>query len=117
MGPGGAARGQEAGQGHKGAGCHPPSPSILSHDPIPPFPRFPAARGKTPSQVALNWLLHRPGVTAPIMGVRTLAQLEENLGCLGWALSADEVAQLDSVSAVPLPSPYNFIERYTRKRP
>jgi len=76
-----------------------------------------AARGKTPSQVALNWLLQRPGLTAPIMGVRTLAQLEENLGCLGWVLSSDEVAQLDSVSAVPLPSPYSFIERYTRKRP
>jgi aryl-alcohol dehydrogenase-like predicted oxidoreductase len=75
-----------------------------------------AARGKTPAQVALNWLLQQPGVTAPIIGARTLAQLEQNLGSVGWALSADEVAKLSAASDIPLPSPYNFIARYTRKR-
>lgn len=74
------------------------------------------ARGKSPSQVALNWVLHKPGVTAPIFGARTPKQLEDNLGSIGWALSADEVARLDEVSQIPLPSPYNFIARYTRKR-
>jgi aryl-alcohol dehydrogenase-like predicted oxidoreductase len=74
------------------------------------------ARGKAPSQVALNWLLQQPGVTAPIIGARTLAQLEENLGSTGWALSVDELAALDAASAIPLPSPYNFIARYTRRR-
>ena len=72
--------------------------------------------GKTPAQVALNWLLQQPGVTAPIFGARTAEQLEQNLGCVGWSLSADEVAKLDAASAIPLPSPYNFIARYTRKR-
>jgi aryl-alcohol dehydrogenase-like predicted oxidoreductase len=72
--------------------------------------------GKTPAQVALNWLVGQPGVTAPIMGARTLEQLEENLGAVGWALSADERAQLNAASDIPLPSPYNFIARYTRKR-
>jgi aryl-alcohol dehydrogenase-like predicted oxidoreductase len=75
-----------------------------------------AARGKTPGQVALNWLLRQPGVTAPIIGARTPVQLEENLGSVGWALTADEVAQLDRASAIALPSPYNFIARYTRRR-
>jgi aryl-alcohol dehydrogenase-like predicted oxidoreductase len=74
------------------------------------------ARGKTPAQVALNWLLQQPGVTAPIMGARTLAQLEENLGSVGWTLSAEEMARLNAASDIPLPSPYNFIARYTRKR-
>ncbi|MBS1251431.1 MAG: Protein tas [Anaerolineales bacterium] len=74
------------------------------------------ARGKTPAQVALNWLLRQAGVTAPILGARTLEQLEDNLGCVGWALSGDDVAQLDEASHIPLPSPYSFIERYTRKR-
>jgi aryl-alcohol dehydrogenase-like predicted oxidoreductase len=74
------------------------------------------ARGKTPAQVALNWLLQQPGVTAPIMGARTLAQLEDNLGGVGWALSADEMTKLNAASEIPLPSPYNFIARYTRKR-
>ncbi len=75
-----------------------------------------AVRGKTVAQVALNWLLQQPGVTAPIMGARTVEQLEQNLGSTGWALALDELAQLDAASAVPLPSPYSFIERYTRRR-
>lgn len=75
-----------------------------------------AALGKTPAQVALNWVLHKPGVTAPIFGARTPAQLEDNLGGTGWALSPDEVARLDAASEIALPSPYNFIARYTRKR-
>jgi len=75
-----------------------------------------AARGKTPAQVALNWLLQQPGVTAPIIGARTLEQLEENLGSVGWALTVEELARLDAVSQIPLPSPYNFIARYTRRR-
>jgi aryl-alcohol dehydrogenase-like predicted oxidoreductase len=74
------------------------------------------ALGKTPAQVALNWVLHKPGVTAPIFGARTAEQLEGNLGSTGWTLSPDEVAKLDAVSQIPLPSPYNFIDRYTRKR-
>jgi aryl-alcohol dehydrogenase-like predicted oxidoreductase len=74
------------------------------------------ARGKTPSQVALNWLLRQPGVTAPIFGARTLAQLQQNLGSVGWTLAPDEVARLTAASAIPLPSPYSFIARYTRKR-
>jgi len=75
-----------------------------------------AARGKTPAQIALNWLLQQRGVTAPIMGARTPAQLEENLGSVGWTLSAGEVATLNAASEIPLPSPYNFIARYTRRR-
>ncbi len=73
-------------------------------------------RDRTPAQVALNWLLQRPGVTAPIIGARTLEQLEQNLGAVGWSLSDEEHARLDAVSAQPLPSPYDFIDRYTRRR-
>jgi aryl-alcohol dehydrogenase-like predicted oxidoreductase len=74
------------------------------------------ARSKTPSQVALNWLLQKPDVTAPIFGARTSAQLADNLGAVGWSLAQEELEQLDSVSSIPLPSPYSFIARYTRKR-
>ena len=72
--------------------------------------------GKTPAQVALNWLLQQPGVTAPIFGARTPEQLEDNLGSTGWSLDEDDLAKLDEASAMPLPSPYNFIARYTRTR-
>jgi aryl-alcohol dehydrogenase-like predicted oxidoreductase len=67
--------------------------------------------GRTPAQVALNWLLQRPGVTAPIIGVRTPAHLEDNLGAAGWALSAAHMARLTEVSDQPLPYPYEAIAR------
>jgi len=72
--------------------------------------------GKSQSQVALNWLLQQPGVTAPIIGARTLSQLEDNLGSVGWSLDTEQVAKLNAASDIPLPSPYNFIARYTRQR-
>ena len=64
--------------------------------------------GKTPAQVALNWVLNHPGITAPIIGVRTMAHLEDNLGAAGWALSDGQMARLNQASATPLPYPYNF---------
>ena len=51
------------------------------------------ARGVPASHVALNWLLAQPDVAAPIIGARTLEQLETNLGCLTWALDAGEVGR------------------------
>jgi aryl-alcohol dehydrogenase-like predicted oxidoreductase len=70
---------------------------------------------RTTTQVALNWLLRKDDLTCPITGARTVAQLLENLGALGWTLSADELDALDRVSAVEEPSPYSFINRYTRR--
>jgi aryl-alcohol dehydrogenase-like predicted oxidoreductase len=75
-----------------------------------------AERDRTPAQVALNWLLQQPGVTAPIFGARTHEQLEQNLGAVGWALTGEELARLDAASELELPSPYDFIHRYTRRR-
>lgn len=75
-----------------------------------------ADRDRTVAQVALAWVLAKPGVTAPIFGARNVAQLEQNLGAVGWSLTGDEIARLDEASAVTLPSPYAFIERYTRRR-
>ncbi len=66
--------------------------------------------GKTPAQVALNWVLHRPGVTSPIIGVRTMEQLEDNLGALGWSLTPEQMTALDRASDVTLPYPYNTLK-------
>jgi aryl-alcohol dehydrogenase-like predicted oxidoreductase len=63
------------------------------------------------SQVALNWLRAQPAVTAPILGARTLEHLEDNLGCLAWRLSDEEVDRLTEVSAVVPPYPYEFLIR------
>jgi aryl-alcohol dehydrogenase-like predicted oxidoreductase len=56
--------------------------------------------GCTPAQVALAWTLINPAVCSPVLGARTLAQLEDNLGALDVDLSPDHVARLDAVSAV-----------------
>lgn len=55
-----------------------------------------AARGKTPSQVAINWCMCKG--TVPIPGAKSLSQLEDNLGALGWRLRDAEVAQLDAAA-------------------
>lgn len=65
--------------------------------------------GKTPAQVALNWLLQRPGITAPIIGARTPEQLEDNLGAVGWSLSGEDMERLNAVSDRRLPYPYELI--------
>ena len=75
-----------------------------------------AATGKTHAQIALNWLLQQPGVTAPIFGARTMNHVEGNLGSVGWALAPEHIDQLNQASAIPLPSPHDFIDRYTRRR-
>ncbi|MBZ0319856.1 MAG: aldo/keto reductase [Anaerolineae bacterium] len=66
--------------------------------------------GKTPAAVALNWVKDRPGVTAPIIGARNMAQLEGNLASVGWSLDETSRQCLDEVSAVAAPYPYGFIE-------
>jgi aryl-alcohol dehydrogenase-like predicted oxidoreductase len=57
------------------------------------------ARGKTPGQIALAWLLSRDEVTAPIIGANTPAQLADSLGAVGLRLSVEEVEALDDLSA------------------
>lgn len=52
--------------------------------------------GKTPSQVALNWLIRKGAL--PIPGVKTVQQAQQNLGALGWRLSEEEAATLDAAS-------------------
>ena len=71
---------------------------------------------KSPAQVALNWVLNQPGVTAPILGVRTMEQLLDNLGAAGWSLTAEHKARLDKVSETDLPYPYDFISEAQNRR-
>ncbi|HLE03152.1 MAG TPA: aldo/keto reductase, partial [Anaerolineales bacterium] len=56
------------------------------------------------SQLALAWLLQRPTVTSPIIGPRSLEQLDDNLGALDVRLEPHVVAELDQVSAWMSPS-------------
>jgi aryl-alcohol dehydrogenase-like predicted oxidoreductase len=56
--------------------------------------------GKTVAQVALNWLLARPSISTVIVGARNEEQLRQNLGAVGWKLTAEQVKKLDAASAV-----------------
>lgn len=53
--------------------------------------------GWSASNVALAWLLSRPGMTGPIIGPRTLAQLNEAMSCLDIALSDADLARIDEI--------------------
>lgn len=68
-----------------------------------------AELGRTPAQVALAWTLRNPGVTAPVVGARTVGQLQENLGALEVDLTAEQVARLDDVSAIDLGFPHAML--------
>jgi aryl-alcohol dehydrogenase-like predicted oxidoreductase len=63
------------------------------------------ARGVTPAQVALNWVMCKPGVDTVVIGARDEAQLRDNLAAAAWRLTPEEVARLDEVSALPEPYP------------
>ena len=79
-----------------------------------------AETGKTVPQIAINWLLRRPTVASVIVGARNEAQLRDNLGAVGWALSVAQVAALDAASDVlpPYPpTPYRQQEGFARLNP
>ena len=65
--------------------------------------------GRSPSQVALAWLLQRPGVIIPILGARTLSQIQDNLGSLEVSFTPEQVTRLDKASAIALGFPHDFL--------
>ena len=74
--------------------------------------RSPARLGRTPAQVALAWTLLNPAVTAPIIGARTLVQLEDNLGALEVDLHRRPAAPtLEKASAIELGFPHDLLTR------
>jgi aryl-alcohol dehydrogenase-like predicted oxidoreductase len=73
--------------------------------------------GKTVPQVALNWLLQRPTVSNVIVGARNEEQLKQNLGAVGWNLTAEQVAVLDAASARHPVYPYWHQRGFTDRNP
>lgn len=64
---------------------------------------------RTPAQVGLAWTLRNPALTAPVLGARTVAQLEDNLGALEVEFTAGQLARLDEVSAIDLGYPHAML--------
>jgi aryl-alcohol dehydrogenase-like predicted oxidoreductase len=72
---------------------------------------------KTPSQVALNWIRQRQNdkaVMIPIVGARTEVQVKDNLGCLDFELTRDQLKRLDEKSKIQLGFPHDFISEAAR---
>lgn len=66
--------------------------------------------GASSAQVALAWTLANPAVTAPLIGARTMRQLEDNIGALAIDLDANELAFLEAASAAPMGFPHDFLK-------
>ncbi len=66
-----------------------------------------AEKGCTPSQFALAWCAQQPGITSPIVGIRTMEQLEDNLGAIDVQITDEERTQIDEVAP-----PGGVITRY-----
>ena len=72
---------------------------------------------KTPSQVALNWIRQRQkdkAVMIPIVGARTEVQVNDNLGCLDFELTSDQLKRLDEKSKIQLGFPHDFMSEAAR---
>ena len=70
-----------------------------------------SAHGASVAQVALAWLLAKPQVMSIIIGAKSLAQLEDNLAAADLVLTAEDMARLDEVSALPQEYPGWMLER------
>ncbi|WP_457624222.1 aldo/keto reductase [Persephonella sp.] len=68
--------------------------------------------GRTVSQVALNWVKSKPFISSIIVGVRSLGQLEDNLGCVEWDLSQEDVEYLDQITQPERPYPQWFLDMF-----
>jgi aryl-alcohol dehydrogenase-like predicted oxidoreductase len=75
---------------------------------IEAFEDFAAELGHEPGDVALAWLLHQPGVTAPIIGPRTRAHLDDSLRALDVRLDEKALARLDEIFPGYRPAPEHF---------
>jgi aryl-alcohol dehydrogenase-like predicted oxidoreductase len=70
----------------------------------------------TQAQVAIAWLLQKPGVSSVIIGARTSQQLAENIHSAFVNLNFEEMQLLDEKSFIPPPYPYEMIERLNKSR-
>ncbi|AGH49159.1 oxidoreductase, mocA [Sphingomonas sp. MM-1] len=105
---------------HETAAFAPPVEDELLYRVVDVLDAIAGETGKTVPQIALNWLIGRPTVSSVIIGARNEEQLRQNLGAIGWSLTAEQVARLDAASDVmpPYPhAPYRQQEGFARLNP
>ncbi len=67
------------------------------------------AIGRSPSQVAINWVRQQEGVIIPLLGASSLAQLQDNLAALDFTLAPEQLQRLDEASKIELGFPHDFL--------
>jgi aryl-alcohol dehydrogenase-like predicted oxidoreductase len=102
---------------HKTADMGPQVPDEYLYKVVDAIDEVAKETGKTVPQIALNWLLQRPTVSSLIVGARNQEQLKQNLGAVGWALTAEQIKQLDAASSLPKPYPYWHQEGFKERNP
>jgi aryl-alcohol dehydrogenase-like predicted oxidoreductase len=65
--------------------------------------------GRTPSQIAINWARQKPYRIIPILGARTENQLKDNLDCLNFELTDEQIKCLEEASPIDLGFPHSFL--------
>jgi aryl-alcohol dehydrogenase-like predicted oxidoreductase len=76
-----------------------------------------AERGVSPAEIAIAWLLAKPGVTAPIVGATKATHLDDSVKAVGTRLSAEEIAKLERVYEPQMPLPPYFRPPEKPKKP
>jgi aryl-alcohol dehydrogenase-like predicted oxidoreductase len=102
---------------HKTAEQGPQMPDEYLYAVVDALEQVAEETGRTVPQVALNWLLQRPTVSNVIVGARNEEQLRQNLGAVGWSLTSDQVATLETASARPKPYPYWHQDGFAERNP
>jgi aryl-alcohol dehydrogenase-like predicted oxidoreductase len=95
----------------------PPIPDELLFKVVDALDEVAKETGRTIPQVALNWVLQRPTVSTVIIGARNEQQLRDNLGAIGWTLSAAQTAKLDAASERTAAYPYWHQRQFTERSP
>lgn len=72
--------------------------------------------GRTGAQVAIRWLMQKPGVASVILGARTKRQLDDNLLAASFELSGEHMARLDEAGKIELGYPHDYLRSQTITR-
>jgi aryl-alcohol dehydrogenase-like predicted oxidoreductase len=101
----------------QGGGEGPTLPDEMFYKIVDALDEVAQETGKSVAQVALNWLLQRPTVANVIIGARNEEQLRQNLGSVGWNLTSEQVAKLDTASDREPIYPYWHQRGFTERNP
>ena len=99
------------GEGRRAGFDFPPVDKDRGYDVVDVLRELADAKGRSVAQLALGWLLHQRAVSSVIIGAKRPEQLADNLGAVGVAFTAEELAKLDAVSKLPAEYPGWMIER------